>query len=121
MVKSGLEFFILKSYVSLQRYLLTCQANSAIMGRFFCTEQQQLLWARKDLFIKNRSKYSSYLLLYLLRFFMNKSLHRTCVFKALHLFRRLEYLDFTHLSLFPCFDVQNNFVINFVVKTGEKP
>jgi hypothetical protein len=34
MVKSGLEFFILKSYVPLQRYLLTCQANSAIMGRF---------------------------------------------------------------------------------------
>ena len=42
MVKSGLEFFNLKSYVPLQRYLLTCQANSAIMGRFFCTGQQQL-------------------------------------------------------------------------------
>jgi hypothetical protein len=42
MVKSGLEFFILKSYVPLQRYLLTCHANSAIMGRVFCTGQQQL-------------------------------------------------------------------------------
>ena len=41
MVKNGL-FFILKSYVPLQRYLLTCQANSAILGRFFCTGQQQL-------------------------------------------------------------------------------
>ena len=27
-------FFILKSYVPLQRYLLTCQANSAVLGRF---------------------------------------------------------------------------------------
>ena len=35
MVKSGLEFFILKSYVPPQRYLLTCQANSVILGRFF--------------------------------------------------------------------------------------
>ena len=26
---------ILKSYVSLQRYLLTCQANSAVLGRIF--------------------------------------------------------------------------------------
>ena len=34
----------------------------------------------KDLFIKNRSKYSSYLLLYLLRFFMNKSLEWTICF-----------------------------------------
>ena len=29
MVKGGLEFFILKSYVPLLRYLLTCKANSA--------------------------------------------------------------------------------------------
>ena len=42
MVKSGLEFFILKFTESLQRYLLTCQANSAILGRYFCTGQQQL-------------------------------------------------------------------------------
>ena len=35
MVKSGLEFFILKFYQPLQRYLLTCQANSAFLGRFF--------------------------------------------------------------------------------------
>ena len=34
MVKSGLEF-ILKFTEPLQRYLLTCQANSAFMGRFF--------------------------------------------------------------------------------------
>ena len=41
MVESGLEFFIFKSYVPLQGYLLTCQVNSAILGRFFCTGQQQ--------------------------------------------------------------------------------
>ena len=42
MVKSGLEFFILKFTEPLQRYLLTCQANSALLGRSFCTGQQQL-------------------------------------------------------------------------------
>ena len=41
MVKSGLEF-ILKLTEPLQRYLLSCQANSAILGRYFCTGQQQL-------------------------------------------------------------------------------
>ena len=41
MVKSGLEF-ILKLTEPLQRYLLTCQANSALLGRYFCTGQQQL-------------------------------------------------------------------------------
>ena len=41
MVKSGLEF-ILKFTEPLQRYLLTCQANQALLGRFFCTGQQQL-------------------------------------------------------------------------------
>ena len=41
MVKSGLEF-ILKFTEYLQRYLLSCQANSAIQGRYFCTGQQQL-------------------------------------------------------------------------------
>ena len=41
MVKSGLEF-ILKFTKPLQRYLLTYQANSAIMGRFFDTGQQEL-------------------------------------------------------------------------------
>ena len=40
-VKSGLEF-ILKFTEPLQIYLLTCQANSALMGRFFATGQQQL-------------------------------------------------------------------------------
>ena len=40
MVKSDLEFFILKFPEPLQRYLLTCQANSASLGRFFCTGQQ---------------------------------------------------------------------------------
>ena len=39
MVKSGLEF-ILKFTQPLQRYLLSCQANSAILGRHFCTGQQ---------------------------------------------------------------------------------
>ena len=33
--KVVLNFFILKSYVLLQRYLLNCQANSAVLGRFF--------------------------------------------------------------------------------------
>ena len=41
MVKSSLEF-ILKLTEPLQRYLLSCQANSAILGRYFCTGQQQL-------------------------------------------------------------------------------
>ena len=41
MVESGLEF-ILKFTEPLQRYLLTCQANSALLGRVFCTGQQQL-------------------------------------------------------------------------------
>ena len=42
LAKSGLEFFILRFTESLQRYLLTCQANSAFLGRLFCTGQQQL-------------------------------------------------------------------------------
>ena len=41
MVKSGIEF-ILKLTEPLQRYLLSCQANSANLGRYFCTGQQQL-------------------------------------------------------------------------------
>ena len=32
MVKSGLEFLILKFYQPLQRYLLTCQTNSVSLG-----------------------------------------------------------------------------------------
>ena len=40
-VKSGLEF-ILKLTEPLQRYLLSRQANSATLGRYFCTGQQQL-------------------------------------------------------------------------------
>ena len=35
MVKSGLEKNILKFHVPLQRHLLTSQANSAFLGRFF--------------------------------------------------------------------------------------
>ena len=53
MVKSGLEKNILKFHVGLQRYLLTCQANSAFLSRFFCTGQQQLwrpLWNFKIIF-----------------------------------------------------------------------
>ena len=41
MVKSGLEF-ILKFTEPLQRYLLSCQANFANLGRYFCTGQKQL-------------------------------------------------------------------------------
>ena len=44
MVKSGLEF-ILKFTEPLQRYrgyLLSCQANLAILGGYFCTGQQQI-------------------------------------------------------------------------------
>ena len=40
-IESGLVF-ILKFTEPLQRYLLTRQTNSALMGRFFCTGQQQL-------------------------------------------------------------------------------
>ena len=53
MVKNDLECFILKFTEPLQRYLLTCQANSALLGRFFCTGQQQLwkpLWNFKIIF-----------------------------------------------------------------------
>jgi hypothetical protein len=46
MAKSGLEKIILKFHEPLQRYLLTSQANSAFLGRFFCTGQQQLQGAR---------------------------------------------------------------------------
>ena len=52
MVKSGLEKNILKFHVPLQRYLLTSQANSAFLGRFFCTGQQQLckgMWNSKKI------------------------------------------------------------------------
>ena len=35
MMKRGIEFFILKLNEPLQRYLLTCQADSAFLGRFF--------------------------------------------------------------------------------------
>ena len=34
-MKNALEIFILKFTKPLQRYLLTCQANSALVGRFF--------------------------------------------------------------------------------------
>ena len=40
-VKSGLKF-ILKFTEPLQRYLLSCQAKLTILGRQFCTGQQQL-------------------------------------------------------------------------------
>ena len=42
MVKSGLEF-ILKFTEPLQSYLLSCQANSAILGRYFCTGRPSTL------------------------------------------------------------------------------
>ena len=42
MVKSGLEFCIQTFSKPLPRYLLTCQANSAFLGRFLCTVQLQL-------------------------------------------------------------------------------
>ena len=41
-VEGGLEFFVLKLDEPLQRYLLTCQAKTAFLGRFFCAGQQQL-------------------------------------------------------------------------------
>ena len=40
-VLSGLEFFILKFTEPLQSYPLTFHANSAFLGRLFCTEKQQ--------------------------------------------------------------------------------
>ena len=51
--KSGLESNILKFHGGLQRYLLTCQANSALLGRFFYTGQQRLWrpsWNLKTIF-----------------------------------------------------------------------
>ena len=36
------NLIILKFHEPLQRYLLTCKANSALLGRSFCTGQQQL-------------------------------------------------------------------------------
>ena len=53
MVKSGLEKNILKFNGGLQRYKLTCPANSAFLGRFFYTGQQLLrrsLWNLKIFF-----------------------------------------------------------------------
>ena len=41
-MQSGLEFCTLKFHDHLQRYLLTCQVNSAFLGRLFCIGQQQL-------------------------------------------------------------------------------
>ena len=48
LLKSGLDFLILKLNKPLQRYLVTCQANSAFLDWFFCTGQQQL-WSLKGL------------------------------------------------------------------------
>ena len=53
MLKSGLEF-ILKLTEPLQRYLLSCQANSAFLGRYFCTGQQQLLRGSVNFKINSR-------------------------------------------------------------------
>ena len=53
MVKGGLEKITLKFHVLLQRYLLNRQANSALLGRFFCTGWQQLgrgMWNFKIFF-----------------------------------------------------------------------
>jgi hypothetical protein len=52
MPESGLEF-IQKFTELLQRYLLTCQANSALIGRFFATGQQQLWRGSVNFKIKN--------------------------------------------------------------------
>ena len=52
MVKSGLEF-VLKFTEPLQRYLLSCHANSAIPGRYFCIGQQQLWRGSVNFKIKN--------------------------------------------------------------------
>ena len=47
MVKSGLKF-ILKFIEPLQRYLLSCQANSAFLGRFFLPWAAAILKALKE-------------------------------------------------------------------------
>ena len=52
MIRNGLDFF-LKSTEPLQRYLLSCQANSAHLGRYFCTGQQQLWRGSVNFKIKN--------------------------------------------------------------------
>ena len=51
MVKSGLEI-ILKFTEPLQIYLLSCLANSAILGRY-CTRQQQIWRGSVDFKIKS--------------------------------------------------------------------
>ena len=48
MMKSGLEKNILKFHGGLQRYLLTCQANSAFLGRFFLPWAAAILKALKE-------------------------------------------------------------------------
>ena len=48
----------MKFHGGLQGYLLTCQANSAFLGRFFCTGQQQLWrpsWNFKIIFLDHFS------------------------------------------------------------------
>ena len=52
MVKSGLES-ILKLTKPL--HLLSCQANSAILGRYFCTGQQQLWRGSVNIKIKTKN------------------------------------------------------------------
>ena len=53
MIKSCQEKNILKFHGGLQRYLLTCQANSAFLGRFLCSRQQQLWRGSLNFKIKN--------------------------------------------------------------------
>ena len=47
------RFFCFKLNKTLQRYLLSCQANSAFLGWFFCTGQQQLWRGLFNFKIKN--------------------------------------------------------------------
>ena len=61
MVKRGLEVSILKFTGPLQRYLLTCQAKSASLGRFFCTGQQRLWRGSMNFKMRNSRPSPSYL------------------------------------------------------------
>ena len=87
MVKSGLELFILKFNEPLQRYLLTCQANSVFLGHLFCTGQQQF-WSFQELRVWSTYKMSSrwcLLLLCLLRNLMDQTLaeqNSKCIAKS---------------------------------------
>ena len=65
MMKSGVEFFITKLNEPLQRYLITCQANSVFMGWFFYTGPQQLWSCLFNFKIKKKKFRSLFIIIFL--------------------------------------------------------